>query len=161
MSKAKHLPTGHAHPASSASDAHGVDRPHPHVRFELVAIDRLLPHEEVQEAVLRKVKEDVEREGALREPILVADEHYVVLNGHHRLAALRALGVKRVPAWVVAYFSDVVELDRWPEATHGHPVSKEHVVERARKRKLYPPKTTRHQLRVDLPEKSTDLADLQ
>lgn len=155
MTHAKPAPR---HPVSSPSDP---DRPHPEVRFELVPIDRLLPHEEIQDQVLAEVRQALQETGTVLEPILVADGHYVVLNGHHRLAALRALGVKKVPAWVVAYSSEVVELEKWPDAQHDHPVSKEHVVERARRQHLYPPKTTKHRLRVQLPEKTTDLADLQ
>lgn len=131
------------------------------VRFELISIERLRPHEETREPALRQVVRDLQREGKVREPILVADEHLVVLNGHHRLAALRALGVRKVPAWVVAYFTDIVELDKWPESSHLHPISKEEVVERAHRGKLYPPKTTRHRLKVELPERETPLSELR
>jgi L-serine kinase (ADP) len=158
MSGSKALPHSRARPAARGSSH---ERPHLDVRFELIAIDKLLPHEEVQHALLERLTDEIDREKVVREPILVADEHFVVLNGHHRLAALRALGVRKVPAWVVAYFSDVVDLTAWPDASPQHIVSKHHVVGRAKEGKLYPPKTTRHRLKVELPERTTHLDDLR
>ena len=90
-------------------------------------------------------------------PIWVARGTDVILNGHHRTAALRALGALRVPAWVIDYESDLVRIDRW---TPGPPISKAEVVRRAREGALFPPQTTRHTLARDLPWRSTPLAEL-
>jgi hypothetical protein len=63
------------------------------------------------------------------------------LNGHHRFAALRAIGAQRIPAWVFDYDSEAVVLERWDD---GPPLTKSEVVARARSGRPYPPKTTKH-----------------
>ena len=98
------------------------------------------------------------------EPLLVAEARdglFVVLNGHHRLAALQELGARRAPAWVVEYEGEAVVLERWPGArVETHPTKAE-VVERALRGDLFPPKTTRHRLTSPLPTRVTHLADLK
>ncbi len=128
--------------------------------FELVPLERLRPHEEIVPSVLDEVLSDLKREGGLREPILVAREGYVVLNGHHRLAALSRMGARRIPAWVIDYLSDAVDLERWPDSPYPGKVTKEEVLAHARASKLLPPKTTRHTLRLALPAKMTPIGDL-
>jgi L-serine kinase (ADP) len=67
------------------------------------------------------------------------------------------LGAERVPAWVLDYESDLVRLERWHP---GPPISKSEVVRRAEEGRLFPPKTTRHRLLLDLPARPTPLAEL-
>ena len=125
--------------------------------FQLLPIDRLHSHEEIDEP---KVEELVREFGRMRrfiEPIWVARESLVILNGHHRVEALRRLGAHRVPAWVVDYHSPEVKLDRWAP---GPPIAKEEVVARAHGRQLFPPKTTRHKIEVDLPPCDVPLEEL-
>lgn len=128
--------------------------------FELVPIERLLPHEQIVQEVLEEVLSDVKREGGLREPILVAEGTYVVLNGHHRLAALTQMGARRIPAWVIDYLGEDVELERWPESTYLGAVTKQEVLAHARSSQLFPPKTTRHRLRRPLPYRMTSLQEM-
>jgi len=89
----------------------------------------------------------------------VADRYFVILDGHHRFEALRLLGCRRVPAYVIDYFSDIVDLTLWPDATVKE-VTKEEVIRRGLAGELFPPKTTRHILRVPLEDAFTDLEDL-
>ncbi|MDE1822690.1 MAG: ParB N-terminal domain-containing protein [Euryarchaeota archaeon] len=135
-------------------------RPPDGIAFELVPIEDVREHEEIEEEVLRYVLGEFRKDGGVREPILVSRGDHVVLNGHHRLAALRQLHAKRVPAWVVDYQSDIVTVERWPGSTYPGPVTKDEVVAHAREGHLFPPKTTRHQLHVELPPKNTPLRDL-
>lgn len=125
--------------------------------FELVDIDRLKIHEEIRPELLERLENALRRDGYVAEPILVARDSYVVLNGHHRLAALRALGARRVPAWVVDYDSAGIVLERWEP---GPPLTKADVVARARSGIPYRPKTTKHTVRLVLPERRTPLVEL-
>jgi hypothetical protein len=125
--------------------------------FELIPIGRLRIHEEIRPELVERLVEEIRREGVVREPVWVARGTDVVLNGHHRFAALRALGAARVPAWVIDYDSDAVELGRWQP---GPVLSKSEVVARAQSGRPYPPKTTRHTLRPVVPERPTPLAAL-
>lgn len=130
------------------------------VAFELIEIEKLRPHEQVELEVVDRVHADLQKEGRIREPILVSKEEFVVLNGHHRVAALTRLRARRVPAWVVRYMSEMVELDRYPGSTYPGSVTKKEVIAHALSARLFPPKTTRHRLRKGLPDRHTDLNDL-
>jgi L-serine kinase (ADP) len=141
--------------------APGGTSPSSSVTFELVELDRLLPHEEIDGKAFEELVRALEDEGSVREPILVARGHGVVLNGHHRFAAFKAMGLRRAPAWVVDYFSDVVDLEKWPDSPFPGPVTKEEVVRRAKTGALYPPKTTRHRLKVTPEARRTPLSDLR
>ncbi len=131
----------------------------PAARFELLDIELLHCHEEIQLPLLERVMEEIREDGYVKKPILVADKVWVILDGHHRYEALRRLGCRRVPAYVIDYFSDVVDLELWPTATEKN-VRKEDVVERGRAGLLYTPKTTRHKIKIHLPDVFTDLEDL-
>lgn len=128
-------------------------------RFELLDIDLLHCHEEIQPPLLERVMREIKEDGFVKKPILVADKVWVILDGHHRFEALRRLGCRRVPAYVIDYFSDVIDLSLWPTAKVKQ-VRKEDVVERGRAGLLYTPKTTRHTVKIHLPEVFTDLEDL-
>jgi len=125
--------------------------------FVLVRLAELRAHEEVDPDKVRQLAEEIVRSGVFEEPIWVARGSNVILNGHHRVAALRSLGAERIAAWYVDYFDDAISLDRW---TPGPPVSKEEVVRRARESRLFSPRTTRHALRETPPPRSTPIADL-
>ncbi len=127
------------------------------LEFELVPIARLRSHEEVDPAKVRKLAAELLASGVFDEPIWVARGSYVILNGHHRVAALRALGAERVPAWVVDYDGPTVGLDRW---TPGPPITKAEVVRRAGTGDLFPPRTTRHTWKVAPERRPTPLAEL-
>ena len=126
-------------------------------RFEMVPIERLREHEEIDVSDLEQLVVILRKAGVVQEPLLVAQDTWVILNGHHRYRALRAMGAHRAPAWVVDYDDDRIALDRW---SPGPAISKSEVVERARSGRLFPPKTTRHRLHFDLPSRPTGLADL-
>lgn len=126
--------------------------------FALVPIDQLRPHEEVEEENVAELVVEIERTGVFADPIWVARDSWVILNGHHRVEALRRLGAVRAAAWVLDYDTDVVTVEPWRP---GLPITKAEVVRRALGGLLYPPKTTRHQVRSDLPPRPTPLAELR
>ena len=125
--------------------------------FRLVPIDKLRGHERIHEAAVRELVRTLRSDGVFSEPIWVARGSFTVLNGHHRVEALRRLGARRVPAWIVDYDSDLVTLEPW---TPGIVVEKSEVVRRARSGELYPPKTTRHRITEPLPSRPIPLAEL-
>ena len=63
-------------------------------RFELLPMEALRPHEQIDEAEARRLTGRLRAVGQVEEPLLVADGSWVILNGHHRYAALRALGAR-------------------------------------------------------------------
>ncbi len=125
--------------------------------FALVPLASLKAHERVVAKKVRALAADLRRSGVFEDPIWVARGSGVILNGHHRAAALRRLGAVRVPAWVLDYDADLVRLGRW---TDGPPIAKDEVVRRGRDGELFPPRTTRHTLAVALPGRPTPLEEL-
>jgi ParB-like chromosome segregation protein Spo0J len=127
------------------------------LEFALLPLTKLRAHEEVVPAKVRSLAAELRRTGVFVDPIWVARDSEVILNGHHRTAALRRLGAERIPVWLLDYDSDVVRLERW---TPGPPVSKAEVIRRAQEGELFSPQTTRHRLSVELPKRPTPLAEL-
>jgi len=129
------------------------------VRFELVDIARLKSHEEIRPELLEKLVAEIKTDGYLRKPVLVEDRYFVILDGHHRFEALKKLGCKRVPCYVVDYFDEAIYLTTWPGAKHTN-VKKEDVLKMAADGKLYPPKTTRHIVSLELKETKVNISEL-
>jgi len=102
-----------------------------------VEADRLLDHEEVEPARVERLVRVLRRRGRVH-PILVEARHRVVLDGHHRKAALKSLGLRKIPCLLVPY--DQVGLSSW----RGLSIAKEEVIRRALTGERFPPKTTRH-----------------
>lgn len=125
--------------------------------FALVPIENLRAHERFDEESVAELVEELRRTGTFADPIWVARASLVILNGHHRVEALRRLGAERVPAWLVDYETDLVTLEPWRP---GIPITKAEVIHRATHGDLFPPKTTRHHLRVELPPRPTPLSEL-
>lgn len=129
------------------------------MRFEVVEIRRLHPHEQIRPSLLEELTEQIRRDGHLKRPILVAARDLVILDGHHRVEAIRALGGRRIPAYLVDYSSSSVRLDTWPGAIVST-VTKEEVIRRGRSGDRFPAKTTRHTVTMKLEERPTDLEKL-
>ncbi|HEY1197685.1 MAG TPA: ParB N-terminal domain-containing protein [Thermoplasmata archaeon] len=125
--------------------------------FAFLRLSELKAHEQIEEANLLELMAHLERTKVLSDPIWVARGSSVILNGHHRVEALRRIGAERVPAWVFDYESDLIHLERWHP---GPPIAKSEVVRRAVEGRLFPPKTTRHRLTLDLPPRPTPLSEL-
>jgi len=117
-------------------------------RLVFIDPDELHAHEAVKEGHVRRIVEMIKRTGFFHPPLLIDCESKVVLDGHHRLRASRALGCRKVPCYCVDYLNDdSVSLESWrPEIT----ITKKQVVEMGLGDDLYPFKTTRH--RYILPE---------
>lgn len=65
--------------------------------LRLVPLERLILHEAHDEARLRALRGRIEAEGVQRNPVVVAPfgDGFLVLDGAHRVGALRALGCRR------------------------------------------------------------------
>jgi hypothetical protein len=78
-----------------------------------VGIDRLLLHEETIPQMLDVLTKQIEEEGILEDPVIVDRETFVVLDGMHRVKALRRLGCKLTPVCLVDYNSPEIKVERW------------------------------------------------
>ena len=86
----------------------------------------------------------IQSTGVVKKAIAVDEKSMVVLDGAHRLSALRMLGCARAPAWLIDYSSeDVIVLSRDRKSR----IPKEDVVKAATRGPRFAPKTTRHMIR--------------
>lgn len=135
-------------------------------KISLVSIERVRPHERAVEGRVRELLRDLEATLILRKPVVLDEETLTLLDGHHRLQALRRLGVELVPAALVRYSDPRIVVRRWGSVEL---IDKRLVIERAMRGRLFPPKTTRHLVVLDgrevhvseaLPEVNVHLKDL-
>jgi hypothetical protein len=126
--------------------------------FGLLELASLSRHEEVVPEHLAALTAEIERDGELREPVIVDRRTLVILDGHHRVEAMRALGCALVPAYLVDYDDASIAVLPWRA---GIVVTKETVVRTGLSGNPYPPKTSRHVLPGGLPPRPTPLGRLR
>jgi ParB-like chromosome segregation protein Spo0J len=68
----------------------------------------------------------------------------IILDGHHRVKAFKLLGIKKIPCFLVDYFSENVKLFSRKKLVS---VNKKSVIENALNGKLFPYKTTKHEIK--------------
>lgn len=130
----------------------------PRPTVTLVPAERLRIHEEVVAPKVEELAAALRREGSVRLAIVADATTYVVLDGHHRLAALRKLGCKRIPVLLVDYHQPGIRVGTWRAGEK--PPSKDEVLRQAEAGKPFPPKTTRHFFPWRLQEQPVPLAEL-
>ena len=126
-------------------------------KVALVPLGRLRAHEMVEPQRVEKLVEDIRRRGRVERPVLVDVKTLVILDGHHRVAALRRLGARCVPAVLVDYSSPCVEVGSWRPGLH---VDKATVLRAGLEGKPLPPRTSRHQVCFEIPRADTPLEEL-
>lgn len=112
-------------------------------KIHFVDIQKLVAHERTNHAHLIDVQAQIHACGMVRRPVVVDKDSGVILDGHHRVKALKALGAVKVPVLYVRYKDMGVRVYlRRKELLMD--MVKKFVVERAKSHKLFPSKTTRH-----------------
>lgn len=79
----------------------------------LVNLQSLKLHEETLEAPLTSLVEDIEKSGVVKHPVIVDKDSLTVLDGMHRVQALRRIGCVRALTCNVNYQSQDVTLKFW------------------------------------------------
>lgn len=83
------------------------------IDLRLIPADELIPHEETVPHLYDKLSRRMLHDNVQRDPIIVDESSRVVLDGMHRLGALKRMGAKLVVCSSVNYMSDEVKLFRW------------------------------------------------
>mmetsp|Transcript_8442 Transcript_8442/g.15927 ORF Transcript_8442/g.15927 Transcript_8442/m.15927 type:complete len:315 (-) Transcript_8442:142-1086(-) len=111
----------------------------------LVDIHWLKAHEDVvSEERVKKLYEATIGWNAYRLPLLVDSKSGAILDGHHRYAVGRVLGLSRLPAILVDYLNDdSISVDVWPECGVDC-LTKEDVIQMSLSDGVFPPKTSKH-----------------
>jgi hypothetical protein len=108
----------------------------------IIPIDILNPHEDVIESHIDYIAKDIVASGYIKYPIVVDSRTLIILDGHHRAEILKRLGIKYIPAFLVDYIQDYIDV--YP-LRKDIPVSKTSIIDMAiLKKSVYPPKTSKH-----------------
>lgn len=115
-------------------------------RIAYVDIRTLIAHERVDRARLAVVRRQLHADGVVRRPVIVERQSRVILDGHHRVQALRELGAALAPVAYVRYGDPRIRVYLRRNVMLMKLV-KQAVLEMARAGKVFPSKTTRHLIR--------------
>jgi hypothetical protein len=107
----------------------------------LVSSALLRAHERARKKHVDHMEEEIRRDGYVTHPLLVDKNTMIVLDGHHRLAALRRMGMSRIPVSFVDYKSPSIKVSSWRK---GERITKKKVRDAGLSGKLLPIKTSRH-----------------
>jgi len=89
------------------------------LRIYLSSSNLLLPHEETIPSRVSELEVSFRRDGVVRDPIIVDASSRVVLDGMHRLAALRQLRCFCVPVCAVDYLNPSIRVGVWYRTLSG------------------------------------------
>ena len=109
-------------------------------------IEELKEHEEIRPTYLEELKNEILSDGILKMPIAVDKTTYIILDGHHRLHALKRIGCRKIPVILVDYQSPEIRVIPWREEEN---ITKEMIIHTALTGRRMPPKTSRHMLMVN------------
>jgi hypothetical protein len=110
-----------------------------------IELEALKEHEEIRPDYLEQLKNEILSDGILKMPIAVDKKTYIILDGHHRLHALKMIGCKRIPVILFDYQSPEIEVIPWREDEN---ITKEMIVQTALAGRRMPPKTSRHMILI-------------
>ncbi len=127
------------------------------MRACMIPIADLVAHERVSKKRVHELVQSLREEQTLKEPIVVAKDFHIVLDGHHRVAALKILGSSSVPAYVVDYFSKEISVQIRRKKLLEQLI-KESVISYAKQGIQFPYKTTKHTIRSAREHQSFPLA---
>jgi ParB-like chromosome segregation protein Spo0J len=111
--------------------------------FVFFNIEELREHEEIRPDYLEALKDEILGDGILKMPICIDKKTCVILDGHHRLQALKRLGYTKIPCVLVDYQSPDIRVIAWRE---GEQITKERIIEIALSEKKMPSKTSKHMI---------------
>jgi len=111
-----------------------------------IELEALREHEEIRPDYLEQLKNEILSDGILKMPIAVDKKTYIILDGHHRLHALKKMGCKRIPVILFDYQSPEIEVLPYRE---GETVTKEMITQTALAGRRMPPKTSKHMILIE------------
>jgi hypothetical protein len=112
-------------------------------RISLVDINELKTHENVIAKRVRQIAREITAKKIVINPVVADKKTKVILDGHHRVAALKLIGAKCVPVYLVDYKSDAVKVCLRRKNLLSQ-ILKKQVLVVGKSGNNFPVKTTRH-----------------
>lgn len=109
--------------------------------MKLLKIADLKPHERTDLRRFRALFSRIRKDGILKTPVLVDMRTSIILDGHHRLECLAALGCKLAPVQLVDYLGKSVSV---VSRNRKKALAKEDVLRAGQSGNLFPPRSSRH-----------------
>lgn len=76
-------------------------------------LEDLKLHEDIMDSLLNQLASSIETDDEVRDPIIVDKETGVVLDGMHRVVAIKSLGFDKIPACYVDYQDSRINVSSW------------------------------------------------
>lgn len=127
---------------------------------EIVPLKWLKSHEDIKPKKYEKLLEISKKWGAQRKPILVDRKTGVILDGHHRHAVAKELGLQAVAVVAINYLSSSLVSLELRGNNNVASVTKDQVISMGLSGSNFPAKTTKHVLALDLPDIWVDFSEL-
>lgn len=110
----------------------------------LTEISVLKPHERIDDARLKNLSEEILSDGILKRPIVVDEKTKIIIDGHHRVEALKMLGCTKIPVCYVDYMCESIDLKT---TAKNMVITKNKVIEAALNNNPFNPKSTWHYIK--------------
>jgi hypothetical protein len=81
--------------------------------LRIVPLSSLIPHEKVIHENSERIKESMNSEGIQKDPIIVEKDTLIVLDGTHRMNAMKEIGLEYAVCYLLPYSSESIKLERW------------------------------------------------
>jgi len=87
-------------------------------KIEIVPINKILFHEREDPERVSRLKEKIKVDGHLKNPVVVCRvkknaSKYLLLDGIHRVSALKEMGIRYILVQIIDYWNDKVEVHTW------------------------------------------------
>ena len=108
--------------------------------IEEVDVNLLIPHEKVllDKKDILKNNLKYKNDNIIISTIIICNESNLIIDGHHRFAALKELGYKKIPVTLINYFSNHIITD------DNDSLSKLDIINNSKNTRLYNPTPTTH-----------------
>ena len=116
-------------------------------KIKLIPLHRLRHTERINKPRARWLKKKILKEGVWTRPVYIEENHFLVMDGHHRIAVAIELKFTVIPCVLTCYKNVKVKSMR-----KNYRVTPELIIEKALKGQVFPFKTTKHQFPEPLAE---------
>jgi ParB-like chromosome segregation protein Spo0J len=113
-------------------------------RICIADISSLKAHERVDENRLKALKDEIWFDRIIKKPIVVDEKTNMIIDGHHRVEALKLIGCTKIPVCYVDYTCDIIGLKSMIKNLE---ITKDKVLEAALNNNPFKPKSTWHYIR--------------